>query len=242
MAERTSSMGSKDRLAKLLTQEVIDGSYAEVANTHEVNRQSAVKEILVHVFLMSKFNIIGSVLTVGEAQSQYLRASGGQQAAHCAPGQILSTGVPIQNLLTASVDLQLAVENLFGRTDAIDTKFNKADSRAEENGLRNAFGRACGHAAGSGKTVRFNRAYEFYRYISAAFLMYKSAGIQAYMTAGMRQRALMKPNDPTDRAEREETIRILEAYSSTLSTSDDSLETVQGLFPEDLWRQYRTIV
>ncbi len=242
MAERTSSMGSKARLSRILSQNRLTGTDQEIAMVHEVNRQSAVKEILVHVFFMSKFNIIGDTVTVKAAESQYIRATGSDQAAHCAPGQILFGTDPIQNLLTASDDLQLTVENLFGKTDTMDVKFNKADRRAEENGLLDALRTACDYVARVGKTARFNRAEEFYPHIDAAFNLYKMGGQQSYRQAIARQRALMQSNSSVTVASRQEWIFILETYSAKLASSLNTLETVLGLFPEDLWREYRAIV
>lgn len=241
MAERTSSMGSKARLSKILSQERLTGTDREIAMVHEVNRQSAVKEILVHVFFMSKFNIVGDTVTIEKAGSQYIRASGNDEAAHCAPGQILF-GTAIQNLLIASDDLQLTVENLFGKTDTMDVKFNKADRRAEENGLLDAFCNACNFVARAAKTARFNRAEAFYPHIDAAFDLYKMGGQQAFRQAIARQRVLMRSSSAVPIASRREWIFILEIYTAKLASSLNTLETVLGLFPEDLWREYRAIV
>lgn len=241
MAERTSSMGSKTMLSRLLSQEPITGSDADIANTHEVNRQSTVKEIIIHVFFMSKYRLIGAPLSVGEAKSQYYRATGLSQAAHNAPGQILEGNSPIQESLTASDDLQLTVENLFGKTDDIHAKFNKADSRAEENGLRNALCLACNYIAREARTARFGRIELVYPSFASAFDIYKAAGTQAFRAAASRQRALMKPNHQDDIESRQETIDILNLYLSSLARSHSDHDTVLGLFPDDIWRQYAAV-
>jgi hypothetical protein len=238
MAQRTTMMGSRRRLARLLSQARITGTDEEIAVTHEINRQTAVKEIFLHVFFMAKFRFIPGILTVEKAESQYLGAHGDDEAAHCAPGQIMSGGRAIQQLLTASDDLQLEVETLFGKTDELHGRFNKADSRAEENGLRAAFGAACNFIAQKGRTVRFNRAYDFYPYMSAAFNQYKMAGIAAFDLAIGVQRAM---TDPLVGVTRAELVYILETYRATLAAADSTLETVQGLFPEELWRDYRSL-
>ena len=155
-------------LARLLTQERITGTDQEIAATHEINRQSTVKEILAHVFFMSKRGLITTPLSVWEAKNQYFRSTGNDQAAHTAPGQILLGNTPIQELLTSSDDLRLVVENLFGKTDGIHSKFNKADSRAEENGLRNALLTACSFVAQKARYARFNRTYQIHPYLDAA--------------------------------------------------------------------------
>src|SRR5258707_5565180 len=104
MAPRSSSMGSRSRLANLLSQDRINGTDEEIALTHETNRQSAVKEVLVHVFFMTKFRLIPGAVTVRAAESQYLYATDDDEAAHCAPGQILSGTQAIQKLITTDDD------------------------------------------------------------------------------------------------------------------------------------------
>lgn len=241
MAERTSYMGTKTQLSRMLSLEAITGPDAEIATVHEINRQSAVKEILVHVFFMSKFDIIAPPLTLSAAKSQYFRATGEHEAAHNAPCQILNNGEKIQACFTNADELQVTVDNLFGRTDGIHGKFNNADSRAEENGLCEAFLDACNYIANVAKTARFGRAHHAYPRFASAFDVYASAGLQAFQNAVIRQRALMKPNDPVDVATREETISILDIYRRTLDSSESTHETVQGLFPENIWRQYAAI-
>ena len=150
MSDRTSSMGTKTRLAGLLFQDRLTGTDEEIALSHETNRQSAVKEILVHIFLMAKFRFFPGALIVREAKNQYLFAHDDDQAAHCAPGQMESGSQTVQTLITKSDDLQLLLENLFAKTDEMHGRFNKADSRAEEEGLRAAFGNACNQVAEQG--------------------------------------------------------------------------------------------
>jgi hypothetical protein len=241
MAERFSEMGSRYQLSKMLTLEPITGSETDIAKSHEINRQSAVKEILVHVFFMAKFGLIDRDLAVGEAHAQYFSSTGGHQAAHCSPGQIFYQASPNHEYLDESDELLVAVDNLFGRTDGIDAMFNIADSRAEENGLREALRVGCINAASAAQNARFNRAIEIYPYISTAFGAYKSFGVRGFQNAVARQRALMRRRDPADVASRERTIAILGVYQDTLLTADDSLETVQGLFPEDIWKQYKEL-
>lgn len=242
MSKRTSSMGSERRLANLLYQERITGTDAEIAMVHEVNRQSVVKEVLVHVFFMAKFGLISGPLTSIKAANQYLVAHGNDEAAHCTPGQIVASTRSIQSYLSASDDLQLEVENLFAKTDEIHLKFNMADSRAEENGLRMAFGNACNTVANAGRTVRFNRAEDFYSHIDAAYAQYKSQGVMAMTNAINVQRRKLQRGEPLAGATRPELIRILEGYRTKLTSSLNTFETVLGLDPEELWREYRALV
>lgn len=235
-------MGSQSRLSRMLFQERLTGTDRDIALAHEANRQSAVKELLVHLFFMAKFRIVSGMVTVMKAENQYLVAHGNDEAAHCVPGQILSGAQSIQSLLTASDDLQLIVENLFAKTDEIHLKFNLADSRAEENGLRQAFGIACNNVVNAGRTARFNRAEEFYPFIDSAFGLYKTQGIMGFTNAINIQRQKMQRGEPLKGATRAELIFVLETYRSQLMSSINTLETIQGLMPEDLWRDYRAIV
>ena len=117
-----------------------------------------------------------------------------------------------------------------------------ADSRAEENGLRTAFGSACNAAANAGRTVRFNRAEDFYSHIDSAYGQYKTQGVLALNNAITIQRRKMQRGEPLAGATRPELIRILEGYRTKLMTSLNTFETVMGLDPEELWREYRAIV
>jgi hypothetical protein len=240
MAERISEMGSRYKLSKTITLQPITGSETEIAVSHEINRQCVVKELLVHTFFMAKYRLIDDDLTAGAAGSQYFSSKNpSMAAAHCVPGQISYNAEPIQKAVSASARLLVDVDTLFGKTDEIDRKFNTADQRAEENGLIEAFRSACARCASDAKHARFNRAIEMYPFISTAFGVYKSFGVRAFQMAATRQRALMRPRDPADVAAREVTIAILGVYQNELQTADDSLETVQGLFPEDIWKEYK---
>ncbi len=239
MSERTSLMGKKSWLRRNLTQPPFTGTIEEIAVSHETNRQSVVKEILVHIFLMAKFRILPGGVTVGEARAQYFRATAENQAAHNAPGQIFSGGVPIQNLITTNDYLQVTVDNLFGTTDNIHANFNIADSSSEANGLRDAFGVACNEVARTGKYAKFNRADEFHPYIEAAFLVYKNQGANGFRAAIANQQNLMSGASGTDLVARQERLRITQTYLQTLNSASQSLDTVPGLFTEDLWREYR---
>lgn len=238
MSERSSYMGSKSWLRRHLTQLSFNGTTDQIAAQHENNRQTVVKEILVHVFLMSKFGVLTGNVTVGEARAQYFRATAGNQAAHCAPGQIFSNGVPIQRLITGNDDLQVSVDNLFGTTDNIHANFNVADSSSEANGLRQAFGNACNEAARSGKFARFNRAVEFHHHIERAFAIYKSQGANGFRAAIANQENPMRGSSGADLQARQERLQITRFYLNRLSSADISLDTVMFLDTEALRREY----
>lgn len=241
MGARTSAMGSRSRLSRMMSQRRIEGTLREIAVAHEINRQNVVKEILLHVFLMSKLRFFTGQVTVGKAASQYLSGTGNDEAAHCAPGQISAGGRRIQDLVIASDELHVAVDNLFGTTDIMNANFNKADSSSEDSGLRQAFGNACNAAARFGATARFGRAEEFYRHIEEAFRQYKTEGTQAFRTSIARQRAELNGKSGADLISRQERITITETYLNDLATASAELDTVMGLYPEDIWKEYRAI-
>lgn len=232
-------MGSKTWLASILSQPPITGTDREVALTHEINRQSAVKQILFHVFFLSKFGFLKNPMKVGHATSQYIRATGENQAAHCAPGQLFTDSKPIQNLISISDELSLELENLFGETDVIHRKFNLADSRAEENGLRDALLEAGTFVAEAARYTRFGQIEVIYPLLKSAFEIYQTRGDAAYRMAAVRQQQMIKPNDEADLKARQETIGILNLYGEILASADPSHETVLGFYPKDLWQDYR---
>lgn len=240
---RTSSLGTQTELSHLLTQERISGPLEEVATAHEINRQSTVKEILVHVSLMSKFGLFPTPLTVRGAKNQYFWSTAGDNAAHCAPGQIYSGGNTVQKLITSNNDLEMIVECLFSKTDGIERKFNVADSSAEGNTkgdrLRRVFGAACSEAARLAKFARIDPSMGlFVHTIEQVFRNYQYQGVQQIEQAILAQRRAINDGTPLKGVTRQEIIRILEVYRDTLRSADASLGTVQWLFPRDLWLDY----
>jgi hypothetical protein len=214
------------------------GTDEEIAAAHETNRQSVVKEILVHVFFLSKFKMIDPVLTCEAAEAQYFYATGDDQAAHCVPGQILFNKTPIQELIVGNDDLELGLENLFGRTDGLHGRFNKADSRAEENGLRDVFADVCNGVARRASHYRFARAEQIFPMLQSEFVIYQNRGILALNAAITRQQAMTTPLQGVSRAE---LVAILGAYRDQLANAMLDIESVQGIGveAERLWRAYR---
>jgi len=233
-------MGSKSLLSNILSLESFEGTDREIAAAHETNRQSTVKEIMVHIFFMSKFGKIEPTLTVEAAEAQYFYATGDDQAAHCVPGQVLYAGAPIFTLITGHDALELGLENLFGRTDGLHGRFNKADSRAEENGLRSAFADVCNAVARQAKYYRFQWVEDIFRMLQPHFQTYRSRGVQAFNTAIARQRSM---NTPLQGVTRAELIDILEAYRGQLSSAMPIIDSVQGIELETrrLWDAYRNL-
>ncbi|HYJ92696.1 MAG TPA: hypothetical protein VEV84_15405, partial [Pyrinomonadaceae bacterium] len=223
---RTSSLGTQYRLQRLLTQERITGTLEEVANAHETNRQSTVKAILVHMFLMSKFGLFKNPppapptpipLRVEGAENQYFWSTGGDNAAHCAPGQIYCGADTVQKRIRTNDDLEMIVECLFSKTDGIELRFNAADSSAEGhksgNRLRRVFGNACFQAARVGEFTRINPQIGFSHIIEQVFRTYQQQGVQAIDQAiTAEQQEIARGNSTVKGVPRQEIIRILQVY------------------------------
>jgi hypothetical protein len=239
MAERTTVLGSRYSVSKILSQIEWTGDVKTIAIGHETNRQSVVKTLFVYLFLMSKHEMLPGLISVGAASSQYLSATEENQAAHCVPGQLCHNGTEIQKLLGLSETLEVTLDCLFGATDDIHSNFNKADSSAEDSGLRDAFGQACNQVVQAGRFAKFGRAWQFLPQIERAFEIYKRLGITSFDTAILRQRAKQAEGKDTDPASRTERIFILQTYLNKLRTASNSIDTVLGLDPEEVWREVR---
>ncbi len=236
-------MGPRSRLSQIYRQTPITGTDADIANTHEINRQSAVKTVLVHSFFLAKFGYLtGAVtgLSRGKTEAQYHFATGGNQAAHCAPAQISAGGMSLQRLITKSDDLSLEIENLFGNTDDLPVRFNVADSSAEGNGMRDAFVSACNEVVMKAK-IPFGVVEHIAPHFSNAFRAYKQRAMAAIDAAiAFQQMELRRGNDlkVTTRAQ---VIAILETYKKSLSSSMDTHDSVQGLDLHDVWMDYANL-
>lgn len=240
---RSSSMGPRSRLSQIYRQSPITGTDAEIAVTHETNRQSAVKTVLVHTFFLAKFGYLqGSVsgLSLGKTEAQYHFATGGNQAAHCAPAQISVGGLSLQKLITKSDDLSLEIENLFGNTDDLPARFNIADSSAESNGMRAAFVAACNEVVRKAR-IPFNTVEQIAPHFATAFRTYKQQTLMAFDAAIAFQRQELLRGNELKITTRGQVIAILETYKQTLLTSMDTHESVQGLFLHDVWMDYANL-
>ena len=239
MAVRTTVLGSRSTISRFLRQQEWTGDVRTIAIGHETNRQSVVKTLFVYLFLMSKHRMLPNALTCGAATAQYLAATNVNQAAHCVPGQLFHNGTEIQKINGLSEDLGVTLDCLFAATDDIHNNFNKADSSAEDSGLRDAFGQACNRVVQNGRFARFERAWQFLPQIETAFGVYKTLGITAFETAITRQRAKQAEGKDTDPASRTERIFILQTYLNNLRTASNSTDTVLGLDAEEIWREVR---
>lgn len=233
-------MGSRHRIAQIYRQPPMTGTDAEIANSHEINRQSAVKSVLVHTFFLAKFNYLNSPVSGvgrGKTEAQYHFATGGNQAAHCAPAQISSGGKSLQRLITKSDDLSLEVENLFGNTDDLPVRFNVSDSTAESNGLCDAFIAACNEVVQKSR-IPFNNVDQIAPYFEGAFRTYKTRGIAAIESAIRFQQNELRRGNDLKITTRAQVIAILESYRASLGRAMNTHETVQGLLLHDVWMDY----
>lgn len=237
---RASSMGSRHRMAQIYRQSPMTGTDLEIANSHEINRQSSVKSVLVHTFFLAKFDYLkGSVTGVsrGKTEAQYHFATGGNQAAHCAPAQISAGGVSLQRLITRSDELSLEVENLFGNTDDLPVRFNVSDSSVEGNGLCDAFISACNEVVQKSR-IPFGNVEHIAPHFEAAFQTYKTRGLAAIDAAIRFQQQELRLGRDLKITTRSQVIAILESYKTTLMRSMNTHETVQGLLLHDVWMDY----
>lgn len=129
------------------------GDLVKDAQDHEKMREEIVGEVLCNLYLMAAKKIIrpesNPIVTVEKAARQEVKSKGEHEAAHCAPGQVLITGLqPSAVLLVGGPGVVVSDERmmaaarlnaLFARTQDLHYNFNYVDSRLEEKGLRKAF-------------------------------------------------------------------------------------------------------
>ncbi len=116
------------------------------AATHEVERQRTVTQVLLEIYMMTGFGMLkkDDKLTVKGAEVQDERATGGDQAAHYLPRQLLVNTISLQDVgIKYSTELSNHIKALFARTEHLPANYNRADSKAEMQGLDEAFREAC---------------------------------------------------------------------------------------------------
>lgn len=126
-------------------------SFADVhlpltATTHEVERQRTMTQLLLEIYMMTGFGMLDrdDKLSVKGATVQDERASGGDQAAHYLPRQLTVNSISLQDVAVKySTALSNHIKALFARTEHLPANYNRADSKAEVNGLNEAFRQAC---------------------------------------------------------------------------------------------------
>ena len=134
-------------------------SFADVhlpltAITHESERQRTLTQLLLEIYMMTGFAMLDKddLLSVKGAEVQDERAGGGDQAAHYLPRQLIVNTISLQNVsLSYSTALSNHIKALFARTEHLPANYNRADSKAEMQGLNEAFRQACRFVLDSSK-------------------------------------------------------------------------------------------
>lgn len=209
--------------------------WKERAATHEVNRQRVVASLLLDIHIMAVLDIIGKGKTVSLKKPKKVKAVGavvqnlegsendGTEAAHCAPRQIVINSVPVQNLLKRKFpDRAWAMEVLFGETDILPENYNKADSRAERNGLAQGLGEACEIAIFKG---HFGGKMEVDAILSAAlyaYSTYQNRAKNAFQQSEDRLKEKLKPAGlkHREKVNLNEQLHIMRQYAETLLTAE----------------------
>lgn len=144
---RTVPRGNEPREARFnqlqVTRLVADRSKAI---GHSNSRNSRVAQVVSFFSLIraASPNLATAHVLVEAAQRQLFRSPDGYQAAHYLPGQ-LKIGSQLPWLLIPNLAARARLECLFADVEHLPAAFNKADSAAEEKGLREVF-RAAGEA------------------------------------------------------------------------------------------------
>lgn len=197
----------------------------ERAENHEMNRQRVISKILLDLYLMATKKIIpvGSMVSAHRAVSQSLSGSekDKSQATHCAPRQIIiGTQSPQELLYIAFPERGFALDALFGETDILPANFNKADSRAERNGLAEGFRNACltvitdAHIKGKMETHAAQIA------VRAAYSGYEVRAHEAFQISIDRLKDKLKIKQlPADERKWKEQLAITETYYDVLLKS-----------------------
>ncbi len=123
-----------------------DGHLPLTATTHEIERQRTITQVLLEIYMMTGFGMLSKddKIAVKGAEVQDERASAGDQAAHYLPRQLTVNAVSLQDVAVKySTALSNHIKALFARTEHLPANYNRADSRAETNGLDDAFRHAC---------------------------------------------------------------------------------------------------
>ncbi len=117
-----------------------------IAMRHEVERQRTITQILLEIYLMTGFGMLGQddkISVVGaEIEDERLRI--GDQAVHFLPRRLMVNTVSLQNVaFRYSTRLSSQIKVLFERSEYLPVNYQRADSKAELNGMNEAFRRAC---------------------------------------------------------------------------------------------------
>lgn len=207
---------------------------------HELNRQRVVSSVLLELYIMAVAGIIPKdrLLTVKRAVSQNLRGSQKDmtEAAHCCPRQVMiGDKTPTEYLQTAFPERAFVVNAFFAESDILPANFNKADSRAENNGLSDGFRDAChfvvADAHYQGKMIPLNVSTA----VRQAFSIYKKCAEDAYRVSCERLEDKLRFNvHKEDEIRWREQVKILKIYARTINISSGAsvvlnIERVSGI-------------
>lgn len=210
------------------------------AETHELNRQRVVSSILRELYVLATLDIIEEfkLVTVKRAVSQNLRGSKGDmtEAAHCCPRQVMiGDKTPTELLQTVFPERAFVVNAFFAETDILPANYNKADSRAEGNGLSNGFRSACNFII---KDAHLKGKLEYEPLMTAvrtAYSIYKEAAEDAFRISIERLENKLRFNvTKKDETKWTSQIKILKVYDRTLKSSSGAsvvldITSVNGL-------------
>jgi hypothetical protein len=218
---------------------------------HESRRVDAVSELLYHFYMMGAKKQIKAdpppLLAIAPAALQSFHSTGGNQAAHCVPGQILiSGGTPTDWLLSSehgektgrmALFAGLRINQLFGSVDDLPADFNKSDSRIERYGLREAFLEASRRAIKQGikdstkKRTDPEVVYDTYQ-------LYQIMADSAYDIA--LRRLDYKISNKIDQAASEKHLEISEIYRDTMRKYEP--EALKPGFPSLMESVYEDLI
>lgn len=219
----------------------------ERAENHEMHRQRVISMILLDLYLMATKKIIpvGSMVSAHQAISQSLSGSekDKSQAAHCAPRQIIiGTQSPQELLYISFPERGFALDALFGETDILPANFNRADSRAERNGLAEGFRNACltvitdAHIKGKMDSQTASVA------VRAAYSGYEVRAHEAFQISIDRLKNKLKiKQTPSDERKWQEQLAITQTYYDVLLRSTGPNEVLDFNRVEGLIRVYNMI-
>ncbi len=192
---------------------------------HELNRQRVVSSVLLELYVMAAIGIIPKdrIITVKRAVSQNLRGSQKNmtEAAHCCPRQVMiGDKTPTELLQTAFPKRAFVVNAFFAESDILPANFNKADTRAESNGLSNGFQKACHFVVSDahyhGKLIHLNVSTA----VRQAFSIYKEFAEDAFRVSVERLEDKLRFNvHKADEIKWREQIKIIKIYARTLNIS-----------------------
>lgn len=208
--------------------------------THEINRQRVVSSILLELYVMATVGIIKKdrIITVKRAISQNLRGSQKEmtEAAHCCPRQVMiGDKTPTELLQTAFPERAFAVNAFFAESDILPANFNKADTRAESNGLSNGFRAACHFVVSDahyhGKLIPLNVSTA----VRSGYSIYLDYATDAFRVSCERLEHKLRFNvTKQDEIKWKEQLKITKIYDRTLRTSSGAtvvldMERVNGV-------------